>query len=146
MRAVIQRVLESDVFVENDCVGRSREGMLIYLGVKKDDEQKDAEYLADKIVNLRIFDDEKGKMTRSLIDISGSVLVISNVTLYADFSKGRRLSFDKAASQDKANTLYLYFVQKVKEKGLLVETGQFGKMMKISSISSGPVTLILESE
>ncbi|KPA14822.1 D-tyrosyl-tRNA(Tyr) deacylase [Candidatus Magnetomorum sp. HK-1] len=146
MIAVIQRVKKSDVTVDGKCSGRIDEGLMVLLGVKKNDQQKDADYLADKIVHLRIFEDDAGKMNRSIKDVNGQMLVVSQFTLLGDCRKGRRPSFGAAASPDIANELYLYFVQKVKSKGIHTETGVFGAMMDVSLINNGPVTFILESQ
>jgi len=145
MRAVIQRVKQSSVSVDHKIIGEIGKGLLILLGVAKEDSEKDADFLADKIVNLRIFEDENNKMNRSLIDTGGEMLVVSQFTLLGDCRKGRRPSFIAAAEPDKANALYEYFVGQVKQKGILVQTGQFRSMMDVSLINDGPVTLIMES-
>jgi D-tyrosyl-tRNA(Tyr) deacylase len=145
MIAVIQRVKQSNVTVDNHCTGSIQEGMMVLLGVAKNDHQKNADYLAEKLVNLRIFEDKNGKMNRSLLDINGQMLIVSQFTLLGDCKKGRRPSFVAAAPPDMANELYLYFVEKVKTKGVHTETGVFGAMMDVSLINNGPVTLIVES-
>jgi D-tyrosyl-tRNA(Tyr) deacylase len=146
MRAVIQRVRQSLVTVENQTVGKIGNGLLVFLGVAKLDGDRDADYLADKITNLRIFEDENGKMNRSLLEISGEMLVVSQFTLLGDCRKGRRPSFINAAGPDEANALYERFVSLVRQKGISIQTGQFQTMMAVSLINDGPVTLILESK
>ncbi|OQY58301.1 MAG: D-tyrosyl-tRNA(Tyr) deacylase [Desulfobacteraceae bacterium 4572_88] len=145
MRAVVQRVRQSSVSVDNQIVGKIGKGLMVLLGVGKGDTVADADYLSDKITNLRIFEDEKGKMNRSLLETGGEMLVISQFTLLGDCRKGRRPSFVNAAIPDQANELYEYFVTKVAEKGIRVQTGQFRAMMDVSLINDGPVTLIVES-
>jgi len=126
-------------------VGKIGSGVMLLLGVSREDSESDADYLAQKILNLRIFGDEAGRMNRSLMEAGGSMLVISQFTLYGDCRKGRRPSFIQAADPDKGNALYEYFVARVREKGVTVATGRFGAMMAVSLINDGPVTLILES-
>jgi len=146
MRAVIQRVKKSSVTVNGEIIGKIGSGLLVLLGVSREDEIKDADYLADKIPNLRIFEDENAKMNRSLLETSGEMLVVSQFTLIGDCRKGRRPSFTKAAGPDKAKQLYEYFVSQVKLKGVKVKTGQFRAVMDVSLINDGPVTLIVESQ
>lgn len=146
MRAVIQRVKESSVSVDNNIIGKISKGLLVLLGVAKGDSEKEADYLSDKITNLRIFEDENGKMNRSLLDIGGEMLVVSQFTLLGDCRKGRRPSFIEAAAPDTANALYEYFVKEVKKKGVTVQTGQFRAMMDVALINDGPVTLVIESK
>ncbi|MCD6271645.1 MAG: D-tyrosyl-tRNA(Tyr) deacylase [Deltaproteobacteria bacterium] len=146
MRAVIQRVKESAVKVKGEFVARIGKGLLVLLGVAKSDVESDADYLAEKIVNLRIFEDEKEKMNRSLIETSGSMLVVSQFTLLGDCKKGRRPSFINAAGPERANTLYEYFVENVSRKGVKVKTGRFGAMMDVHLINDGPVTLTIDSK
>ncbi|NQT69288.1 MAG: D-tyrosyl-tRNA(Tyr) deacylase [Desulfobacteraceae bacterium] len=146
MRAVIQRVKSSSVTVGDETVGKIGSGLLVLLGVAEPDQSADADFLAKKIVNLRIFEDEQGKMNRSLIDIGGEMLVVSQFTLLGDCRKGRRPSFIDAAGPDKANELYEYFVAQLRKTGVHVATGRFGAMMEVSLINDGPVTLILESK
>ncbi len=146
MRAVIQRVKSSSVTVGDETVGKIDSGLLVLLGVAKPDQTADADFLAEKIVNLRIFEDEQGKMNRSLIDIGGEMLVVSQFTLLGDCRKGRRPSFTEAAGPDKANELYEYFVAQVRKTGITVATGRFRAIMEVSLINDGPVTLILESK
>ena len=146
MRAVIQRVTESVVTVDGKELGRIDDGLLILLGVGADDEKTDAGYLAEKIANLRIFRDEEGKMNLSLIDTCGKALVISQFTIYGDCRKGRRPGFTDAAPPDKGKSLYLYFIEKMKELGVKTGQGEFGAMMKVSLVNDGPVTFILDSK
>ena len=145
MRAVIQRVKESSVSVNNEKIGKIGSGLMVLLGVAETDRVEDADYLAAKIVNLRIFEDENHKMNRSLLDIGGEMLVVSQFTLLADCRKGRRPSFVHAAGPNKANELYERFVDQVRQKGVNVATGRFRAMMDVSLINDGPVTLIVES-
>jgi D-tyrosyl-tRNA(Tyr) deacylase len=146
MRAVVQRVKESKVEVKGETVGSIGPGLLVFLGVGEDDSEKDCAYLADKIAHLRIFSDDKGLMNLSLIDTDGSVLVVSQFTLWGDCRKGRRPSFAKAARPERANELYEYFVSLLKEKGLEVATGRFQEMMDVCLVNDGPVTLMLDSK
>jgi len=145
MRAVIQRVKESSVSVNNEIIAKIGSGLMVLLGVAETDRVEDADYLAAKIVNLRIFEDENHKMNRSLLDIGGDMLVVSQFTLLADCRKGRRPSFVHAAGLNKANDLYERFVEQVRQKGVNVATGRFRAMMDVSLINDGPVTLIVES-
>ncbi|UCD31582.1 MAG: D-tyrosyl-tRNA(Tyr) deacylase [Desulfobacterales bacterium] len=146
MRAVIQRVKSSSVVVDDEVIGNIGNGLLVFLGVAKTDKPHDAEYLAEKIVNLRIFEDDNSKMNRSLLDIGGEMLVVSQFTLLGDCKKGRRPSFVNAAEPNTASKLYEQFVVKVREKGVLVKTGRFRALMDVSLTNYGPVTLILESQ
>ena len=145
MRAVVQRVRESSVSVEGCIVGKIGKGLLVLLGIAKGDEFSDAAYLAEKIAHLRIFEDENHKMNRSLVDLQGEMLVVSQFTLLGDCRKGRRPSFIQAAPPEIADHLYLQFVEAVRGKGLHVETGKFQAMMAVSLTNDGPVTLVLES-
>lgn len=145
MRAVVQRVKSSAVAVNHNTVGRIGNGLLVLLGVAKTDHSNDAEYLADKVVNLRIFEDGDGKMNRSLIDIGGEMLVVSQFTLMGDCKKGRRPSFVNAAEPELAEKLYEQFVLKARKNGVPVKTGRFRALMDVSLINHGPVTLIVES-
>jgi len=145
MRAVIQRVLQAQVSVNNEPVGKIDKGLLVYLSVGKDDTAKDAEFMAEKLVNLRIFADDAGKMNRSVLDIGGSILLVSNFTLHGDCRKGRRPSFDAAAEPELAEELYERVVQLIAQQGVAVEKGAFGEYMNVSSINDGPVTFLLDS-
>jgi len=146
MKAVVQRVKESRVEVKDRTVGAIGPGLLVFLGVGEDDSEKDCDYLAGKIVHLRIFEDEKGLMNFSLLDTGKSVLVVSQFTLLGDCRKGRRPSFVKAAGPERAKELYENFVELLRAKNIRVETGQFQEMMDVYLINDGPVTLILDSE
>ena len=146
MRAVIQRVARAKVTVSNELVGEIGHGLLILLGVTHLDEDRDADYLVDKIVNLRIFNDADGKMNLSLADISGEMLVVSQFTLYGDTRRGRRPSFIDAASGEDALRWYKYFVAKARESVKKVATGEFGAMMDVELVNDGPVTIILDSK
>lgn len=145
MKAVIQRVKESSVTVDGKIISHIGPGLLVLLGVAQADKESDAAFLAEKTVNLRIFEDENNKLNRSLKDTGNAMLVVSQFTLLGDCRKGRRPSFVNSAEPEKAENLYEYFVRKVKETGIQVETGQFRAMMDVSLINDGPVTLILES-
>jgi D-tyrosyl-tRNA(Tyr) deacylase len=146
MRAVVQRVSQARVVVEQETVGEISLGLLILLGVARTDTVVDARWLADKIVSLRIFSDLEGKMNLGLVDIGGEVLVVSQFTLHGDCSKGRRPSFVDAAPPDIAVPLYEAFVDAVRAQGITAATGRFGAMMQVELINDGPVTLIVESK
>lgn len=146
MRAVVQRVTQARVEVDGDVPGAIGAGLLVLLGVSKTDSTRDADFLAEKIVNLRIFEDAAGKMNRSLIDTGGALLVVSQFTLYGDTRKGRRPGFDAAAPAEQARSLYEYFVAAARRSGLRVETGIFQAHMAVSLTNDGPVTLIVETE
>jgi D-tyrosyl-tRNA(Tyr) deacylase len=145
MRAIIQRVREARVEVKGRTVGAIGQGLLVFLGVGKEDTEKDCEYLKDKVANLRIFPDDKGLMNRSLLETGGAVLVVSQFTLWGDSRKGRRPSFIRAAQPDLAKALYEHFISLLRGKGLSVATGIFQEMMGVHLINDGPVTLILDS-
>ena len=145
MRAVVQRVKQSTVTTGNEIVGQIGSGLLVLLGVAKDDTAKDAEYLANKIINLRIFEDQDSKMNRSLLETGGELLAVSQFTLLADCRKGRRPSFIEAAKAKKATALYERFVNRVRAEGVAVQTGRFRAMMEVALINDGPVTIIVES-
>lgn len=145
MKAVLQRVKQSSVQVDSKVVGKIGVGILVLLGVGKDDTPKDAEFLAQKTAQLRIFEDNEGKMNLSVLDAGGAVLVVSQFTIYGDCRKGRRPSFDGAAEPKKAEELYNYYVEQLRGLGLKVETGQFKAMMDVALVNDGPVTLIIES-
>ena len=146
MLAVVQRVKKSTVTVDGTTVGKINNGLMVLLGVSKEDTKTDADYLADKIAHLRIFEDENNKMNKSLIETGGEMLVVSQFTLLGDCRKGRRPSFINAAGPEKANELYEYFVNSVRKKNIRVETGQFRAMMDVSLVNDGPITLIVESK
>lgn len=146
MRAVVQRVSRAQVSVGEEVVGKIEAGLLVLLGVAKGDISADAEYLASKVVGLRIFEDENAKMNRSVVEIGGSVLAVSQFTLYGDVRKGKRPSFDEAAPPQLANELYEDFVQKVREAGVSCETGRFQAMMQVELVNDGPVTILLDSK
>ncbi len=145
MRIVVQRVRRARVEVHGCVTGQIGRGLLLLIGVAKTDSQSDADYLVDKITNLRIFPDESGKMNRSVRDIGGGLLLVSQFTVYGDCRRGRRPSFDSAAPPDQARALYEYFVQQCRMTGLQVETGIFQAMMSVHLENDGPVTLICES-
>jgi D-aminoacyl-tRNA deacylase len=144
MRLVIQRVKEAKVTVDSQVVGQIKTGMLVFLGVSHHDSQAQADWLVKKIVELRIFEDQEGKMNLSAIDVKSSFLVVSQFTLYGNCDKGRRPSFDEAAEPQKAEELYNYFVESLKKQAP-VETGRFRAMMDVSLINDGPVTFVLET-
>lgn len=145
MRAVVQRVKQSSVKANGETVGRIGKGLLVLLGVAKGDGDEDVKYLANKIVNLRIFEDEDGKMNKSVLDIGGELLAVSQFTLLADCRKGRRPSFIAAAEPEKAAELYEKFVDLVRAQGVAVQTGRFQAMMEVALINDGPVTIIIDS-
>lgn len=145
MIAVVQRVKESSVSVDEEVVARIGPGLLVLLGVASEDTSKDVAYLAGKIPNLRIFEDDQGKMNRSLLDMNGSMLVVSQFTLLGDCRKGRRPSFIKAARPEVAIPLYESFTEQVRKLGIHVETGRFQALMAVDLTNDGPVTLVLES-
>ena len=145
MRALVQRVTQASVEVEGSIVGEIGTGMLVLLGIEHTDTAGDVDYLVDKVIGLRIFDDQSGKMNLSLRDIAGQMLIVSQFTLYGDFRKGRRPSFDRAASPEMAKPLYERFVNKAKASELTVKTGVFQAAMLVSLVNDGPVTLMCES-
>lgn len=145
MRAVVQRVSRASVRVDGETVGEIGAGLLVLLGVAQDDTEADADYLADKIAGLRIFEDAEGKMNRSLLETGGTVLAVSQFTLFGDVRRGKRPSFDAAARPERANALYEYLVGKVRATGLHVETGRFQAMMQVELVNEGPVTILLDS-
>lgn len=146
MRAVVQRVSRCRVTVDGKTVGEIGAGMLVLLGVAKADNEAAADYLAEKIIGLRIFEDDAGKMNLSVLDKRGQVLVVSQFTLYGDVRRGKRPSFDAAARPEEARRLYEYFVEKVRSAGLRCETGEFQAMMQVELVNEGPVTIMLDSE
>lgn len=145
MRLVVQRVRESQVTVDGQCVGKIGAGLLIFLGIADGDTHQDADYLLNKAVNLRIFEDDQGKMNRSLLDCGFDMLVVSQFTLYGDCRKGRRPSFTGAMHPDRAVNLYDYFVTQAQNQGITVAQGVFGAHMDIALVNDGPVTFIIES-
>lgn len=145
LRIVLQRVKEARVDVAGATVGAISTGLLILIGVGANDTRKDAEYLADKVIHLRIFPDEAGRMNRSILEIGGELLVASQFTLYGDCKKGRRPSFDQAAPPELARSLYEYFVEQLRCRNITVQTGVFQAGMEIHLVNSGPVTFILDS-
>lgn len=146
MRAVVQRVSRAKVTVDGEVTGEIGSGLLVLLGVSKNDAETDAGYLVEKIVNLRIFEDAEDKMNLSLIDMKGAMLVVSQFTLYGDTRRGRRPSFIDAAPPAEANRLYEYFVEKARERIEHVATGRFQAMMDVELVNDGPVTIMLDSE
>lgn len=144
MKALIQRVKKASVSIENEIYSKIGFGMLIFLGVEKQDTKENAEKLAQKLLSLRIFEDENNKMNKSIENISGEILVVSQFTLAGDCKKGTRPSFDKAASPDEAKKLYEDFVKFISQSGLKTETGKFQSMMDISLTNNGPVTFMIE--
>ena len=145
MRIVVQRVREAHVEVQGTVVGRIGHGLLVLLGVGRGDGPADVEYIAGKIRDLRVFEDDAGKMNRSVGDVGGSVLLVSQFTLYGDVRKGRRPSFDAAAPPDVGRALYEDVVRAVRQSGLAVETGTFQAMMRVHLVNDGPVTIVLDS-
>ena len=146
MRLVIQRTTEARVTTQGKLIGKIGSGLCVFLGIAKGDMPDDADYLAEKVVALRIFEDDAGQMNRSLADINGEVLVVSEFTLYGDCTKGRRPSFSQAAPPQEAESLYNYFIKKLKDLGLKVATGQFQAKMEVYTVNKGPVTFILDSK
>ncbi|MCW3169790.1 D-aminoacyl-tRNA deacylase [Chryseobacterium sp. 09-1422] len=145
MKAVIQRVAEASVQVEGNTVGQIKKGLMLLIGIDEQDEKTDADWLIQKILNLRIFRDENEKLNLSIKDISGEILCISQFTLIADYKKGNRPSFIKAAKPDKAIPLFEYFKEEIAKSGLKTESGIFGADMKVSLINDGPVTIVMDS-
>jgi D-tyrosyl-tRNA(Tyr) deacylase len=145
MKAVVQRVSSASVTVDNETVGRILQGLVVLLGVGRGDDSGAADWLAEKIAHLRIFEDEAGKMNRSVLDVGGEVLVVSQFTLFGDCRKGRRPSYQQAADPIPARDLYRAFAAALRQWGLGVETGRFGANMAVSLVNEGPVTLIVES-
>ncbi|MGZ5263998.1 MAG: D-aminoacyl-tRNA deacylase [Kaistella sp.] len=146
MKAVIQRVSEASVKVDGKIAGEIKDGLLLLIGIDELDEKSDADWLVQKILNLRIFGDNEGKLNRSVIDISGEILCISQFTLIADYKKGNRPSFIKAAKTDKAVPLFEYFKNEISRSGLKTESGIFGADMKVSLLNDGPVTIVMDSK
>ena len=146
MRAVVQRVSRASVTVDGQTVGKIDRGLLVLVGVTHSDTEAAADYLAEKIAGLRIFEDDAGKMNLSVADVDGAVLAVSQFTLYGDVRKGKRPSFDDAARPEQARKLYDYFVERIRALGLVCETGRFQEMMQVELINDGPVTILLDSE
>ena len=146
MRCVVQRVTEASVTVGEETVGAVGPGLMVLIGVSSVDTEKDLKYIADKVPNLRIFDDENGVMNRSVLDTGGSILAVSQFTLYGDARGGRRPSYIRAAAPEPANAFYEKLVASWREKGIRVETGRFRTEMKVSLVNDGPVTILLDSE
>ncbi len=146
MRAVVQRVSRASVKVDGEFTGKIDQGLLVLLGVAQEDAAADADYLAGKIAGLRIFEDEEGKMNRSVSDVGGAVLAVSQFTLFGDVRKGKRPSFDAAARPERAKELYEEFVQRLRALGLRCEIGRFQEMMEVELVNQGPVTILLDSK
>jgi D-tyrosyl-tRNA(Tyr) deacylase len=146
MRAVVQRVCRAKVTVKDWIAGEIGLGLLVLLGMGHNDTEADATYLAEKIAGLRIFEDEDGKMNRSVLDVGGSVLAVSQFTLYGDVRRGKRPSFDAAATPEPARHLYEFFVERLRAVGLRCETGRFQEMMQVELVNEGPVTILLDSQ
>lgn len=146
MRCVVQRVVRSSVTVDNEITGEINQGLLVLIGVSVNDTEKDLQYMTDKVPNLRIFDDENGVMNRSVLDVAGAILAVSQFTLYGDARGGRRPSYINAAKPEMANAFYEKLVNAWKNKGIQVETGRFRTEMMVSLINDGPVTILLDSE
>ncbi len=145
MRAVIQRVSKASVTVDSKVTGKIGPGLLVLLGIHKDDREQEIQWMVEKIINLRIFEDDNGKMNRSLIDTNGAMLVVSQFTLYGDCRKGRRPGYSSAAAPEKAKPLYLQFLEAVKQKDISTASGRFQAHMDVDLVNDGPVTLLLDS-
>ena len=145
MRAVVQRVSRASVKVGGEITGQISCGLLVLLGVAREDGETDAEYLAEKIAALRIFEDDAGKMNRNIVDAGGSLLIVSQFTLYGDCRRGRRPSFDEAASPEQAQALYNYLVEKLRAGPVPVQTGVFQAMMEVHLVNQGPVTILMDT-
>jgi D-tyrosyl-tRNA(Tyr) deacylase len=145
MRAVVQRVSRAQVAVDREIVGEVGRGLLVLLGVTHADTEGDADYLADKIAGLRVFEDENGKMNLDTAAVGGGILVVSQFTLYGDVRRGKRPSFDAAAKPERARELYEYFAERIRAAGLPCQTGRFQEMMEVELVNDGPVTILLES-
>jgi len=146
MRAVVQRVTRASVKVDGETVGQINKGLLVLLGVAQDDTEADADYLADKVVGLRVFEDADEKMNLAVTDVCGAILAVSQFTLYGDMRRGRRPSFDAAARPEQARKLYQYFVEKIRAAGVRCETGIFQAMMEVELVNDGPVTILIDSK
>jgi len=145
MRCVVQRVTEAQVAIDGEVVGRCGKGFMVLIGVHADDTEKDLAYIAEKVANLRVFEDENGKMNLALKDVGGEILAISQFTLYGDARSSRRPSFITAARPEKASPMYDDLVENWRKRGIHVETGRFGADMKVSLVNDGPVTILLDS-
>lgn len=145
MRAVVQRVSRAQVTVGSQDAGEIGRGLLVLLGIAQDDTETDANYLADKIIGLRVFEDAGGKMNCAVQEVAGSVLVVSQFTLYGDVRRGKRPSFDAAAPPERARILYEYFIERIHSAGIRCETGRFQEMMQVELVNDGPVTILLDS-
>jgi D-tyrosyl-tRNA(Tyr) deacylase len=145
MKAVVQRVTSAHVKVDNNTISNIGNGLMILLGVQEGDKEKEADFLVDKIIHLRIFEDSQGKMNLSLKDVKGELMVVSQFTLMGDCRKGRRPSFTKAAAPDRANALYEYFIARAEGAGVITRSGQFQALMEVSLVNQGPVTLVLDT-
>src|ERR1700691_3814109 len=145
MRAVVQRVSRAQVTVNREITGQIGLGLLVLLGIGRDDTEADAIYLSEKVFGLRVFEDAEGKMNRSVQEVGGNMLAVSQFTLYGDVRRGKRPSFDAAAPPEKARQLYEFFVEKIRAAGLRCETGRFQEMMKVELVNEGPVTILLDS-
>jgi len=145
MRAVVQRVSRAHVAVQGEVTGRINRDIVVLLAVGSDDSASDADYLADKLIGLRIFEDDNGKMNLAVSDIRGEILVISQFTLYGDVRRGKRPSFDAAAPPQRARELYEYFVERIRATGVVCETGRFQETMQVELVNDGPVTILLDS-
>ena len=145
MKAVVQRVSRAEVRVDGNVTGKIEQGLLVLLGITHDDNEEDLAWLIEKIIHLRIFPDLPGKFNRSLLDVSGSILLVSQFTLYGDCRKGRRPSFDKAAAPEQAQTLFDKAIGMIRQKSIHVKTGVFGALMDVDLVNHGPVTFILET-
>ena len=146
MRAVVQRVSHASVKVDGELTGEIAKGLLVLLGVAQDDSEADADYLAEKICGLRIFEDDAGKMNLNVAEVGGAVLAVSQFTLFGDVRRGKRPSFDAAARPEQAKALYEYFVERIRASGLRCETGRFQEMMEVELVNAGPVTILLDSK
>lgn len=146
MRAVVQRVKRAEVTVDDAVIGSIGHGIMLLLGVEEDDGEKDLDYMCDKVPNLRIFEDENGKMNKSLTDVGGRLLVVSQFTLLGDARKGRRPSFIQAAAPDKAIPMYEKFISSMKSLNIDTQTGEFGADMQVALVNDGPVTILLDSK
>lgn len=146
MRSVVQRVSEANVKVEEKIVGEINKGLLVFLGIGEEDDNKDLKYMVDKVLGLRIFEDDEGKMNLSVMDIEGEVLIISQFTLYGDVKKGKRPSFTSSADPKIAEDMYNKFIEKCKKKGIRTEQGVFGAHMDVGLKNDGPVTILIDSE